>query len=263
MKLHDAMVECLLRASVPLTSADLARHINEARLYRRADGVPVPASQVSARAAKYPHLFRRIDGRIALSVSSLPPCNVPLVRLRPRETMTASDGTASRPGAAGLLADFREVGPIEELHLRGLPEYEWLASCGVYALVVPPGFRPNFVAPSAARAKRNCLNPWTVARLEQKWVPGADVVYIGLAGLSSPRPLRARLRDLLRHYAGHTTDRGPHCGGEIVWQLHGADALTLLAEPTSLPPEPRAREEQLLHDFVRRHGRLPFGNRRR
>jgi len=50
-----------------MRSSDVADTINEEGRYRKKDGSPMTASQVSARARKYPKLFERTDdGRIAL-----------------------------------------------------------------------------------------------------------------------------------------------------------------------------------------------------
>jgi len=89
----------------------------------------------------------------------------------------------------------------------------------------------------------------------------AMMVYIGLAGSRTPRSLRKRLDELLKHASGLTTDRGPHKGGEIVWQLRDYHQFHLWAAQTDDPPIPREIEETLLRQFAEAHGTLPFANR--
>ena len=48
------------------------------------------------------------------------------------------------------------------------------------------------------------------------------MLYYGLAGAKSPRPLRSRLNDLIKHSKGRITDRGPHKGGEIQFRPSGS-----------------------------------------
>lgn len=102
-----------------------------------------------------------------------------------------------------------------------------------------------------------------MARLEGKWAPDAEVVYIGCAVTRSPRTLRIRIRDLVRHGAGKTTDRRPHRGGEIVWQLDGYEDFVIAWAPTDGPPEPRSLEAGLIAALETARGQLPFANRQR
>jgi hypothetical protein len=161
-----------------------------------------------------------------------------------------------------LLANgFSIVGKLGDLLACGLPETMDLASSGVYSISAPADYRPDFVVPEKARAARNVIIPWKVARLGAKWVDGVEVVYYGLAGRDTARSLRDRLGDLLEHGRGHTTDRGPHKGGEILWQLKGYEDFTLWARQTAGPPAPRQYEENLIRGFVGQTGKLPFANR--
>lgn len=164
----------------------------------------------------------------------------------------------------GMFADcaFRDVGVIGELLTTGLPRYDRLDHCGVYALILPPECEVSFLDADRSREAGNVISPWEVDRLRRKWVYGTRVAYIGLAGDRSPRSLRNRLRDLLNHCAGKTSGNGPHKGGEIIWQLAAYDSLLLRAMCTGSPPEPRDTERQLLAAFAKLHGALPFANRK-
>ena len=65
----------------------------------------------------------------------------------------------------------------------------------------------------------------------------------------------------LNHGNGKTTDRGPHKGGEILWQLKGYEKFKVWVLPTTGPPVPRINEENLLKRFYDLIGKLPFANR--
>jgi hypothetical protein len=157
--------------------------------------------------------------------------------------------------------DFRMVGTLGELLENGLPAMDDLLSCGNYRIHTPDNYKPDYLDVNASREAGNVVNPWAIERLREKWVTEETIVYIGLAGARSRRTLRRRLMDLIRHGRGQITDRGPHKGGEILWQLKGYEMFTLWVLPTGDPPMPRKLERQYLADFVRKHGKLPFANR--
>jgi hypothetical protein len=157
---------------------------------------------------------------------------------------------------------FHDVGVIGDLLTTGLPQYDWLDRCGVYALILPPECAVSFLDTNRAREAGNVISPWDVGQLKNKWVDGTRIIYIGLAGDRSPRSLRKRLKDLLNHCAGKTSVNGPHKGGEIIWQFARYELLLLRAMCTDSPPKPRDTERELLAAFVKLHGALPFGNRK-
>ena len=57
MKLHEAIQEVIRESGKALTFTEIAKQINAQGLYTRKDGLPVPASQISARVKNYSHLF--------------------------------------------------------------------------------------------------------------------------------------------------------------------------------------------------------------
>ena len=152
---------------------------------------------------------------------------------------------------------------VDECIRNDLPRDPALNECGVYLVCDSSGSEPVFIPPEEARETRNVIRPWPVSRLEGKWVDAAEILYIGLAGAQSSRALRKRLRDLCRHANGHTTDRGPHRGGEILWQLRGYEQLLICWHPTAHPPAPRNLERSLISSFDHSLGTLPFANRQR
>lgn len=257
MLLHDAIVEVLMLAGGPLRAGEIASEVNRRALYTRADGNPVPPNQISARVNKYRHLLKKSGGAIDLA----------------HRQGTARQSVAPAPTNSErlpLLADslwpissiaFQELGLIRQLIGDGLPAFEWLGQCGLYAVIVPNDYEATFIDADDVSRAGNIIAPWEGERLAAKWVKGSRVVYIGLAGDRSPRSLRARLGDLLRHASGRTSDRGPHRGGEILWQLDGYMDFRVVALPTGGPPVPRQREAALLEAFRGMYGALPFANR--
>ncbi|HXH36008.1 MAG TPA: hypothetical protein VNJ54_16640 [Plantibacter sp.] len=67
MTLHEAMNAVLTERDAPMRATDLADAINEAELYSRGDGHLVPATQIGARARRYPQLFTVSEGVVALA----------------------------------------------------------------------------------------------------------------------------------------------------------------------------------------------------
>jgi hypothetical protein len=90
--------------------------------------------------------------------------------------------------------------------------------CGVYVIFAPLGWQPRWLT----RGLENVINPWPAAKLNERWVEDVELIYVGCAGRTpSSRNLHKRIGDLLRHGAGRITDRGPHKGGERLWQCRG------------------------------------------
>jgi hypothetical protein len=254
--LHDAMVEVLSVDGRPMGAGEIAREVNRRGLYIRADGQPVPPNQISARANKYRDLFLKRGGLIELSRAqyTIQSAIEPVVRA----VTSPSPADPLWPISGGA---FQDIGTIGDLIAKGLPDHDWLGRCGLYAVVVPADYEATFIDEDVVSRAKNVIGPWARERLRAKWVKEARVVYVGLAGRESARCLRDRLRDLLRHCSGRTTDRGPHRGGEILWQLCEYTTFRVLALPTGGPPVPRQMEEGLIEAFRGRYGALPFANR--
>ena len=156
---------------------------------------------------------------------------------------------------------FISIGTVLSLQRNGFPKIDALTSCGVYAIVKPVNYNSDYFSPSEAKLNGNVIHPWEVERLSRKWVDDVDILYYGLAGAISPRSLKSRLHDLIKHSMGFITDRGPHKGGEILWQLKGYEDFEIWVLATGNPPEPRLLEEKLIRHFYQTTGKLPFANR--
>ena len=155
---------------------------------------------------------------------------------------------------------FKNIGSLDTILENGLPKMEELNKCGLYSITIPSNYQVGFIPPEECIGN-NVINPWSIQKLKDKWVDDVDVVYYGIAGKQSNRSLRQRLTDLKKHGFGNITDRGPHKGGEIMWQLNEYKIFSLLILPTEGPPTPRNLENKILHAFYDKMGKLPFANR--
>lgn len=159
---------------------------------------------------------------------------------------------------------FLELAAVKDLRmgLKSSDLREELASCGVYAIVASEDYEPKFLSGDEVnKEKIKVRKHKSIDELKRKWVEGTEVLYIGCAGVKR-RSLRKRLRDLVTHFEGRTTEKGPHKGGEIIWQLEGSEEFQVLIKPTGGPPEPKRLESNLLIEFIKVKGKLPFANRK-
>lgn len=92
-----------------------------------------------------------------------------------------------------------------------------------------------------------------VGTLVEKWVTGAEVVYIGKANVAN-----RRLRQFARFGGGH---RVGHWGGRYIWQLADSGALVVAWHAICWQESAREYEKRLLARFAETHGGMrPFAN---
>jgi len=152
---------------------------------------------------------------------------------------------------------FKALGTVGELQQTGILK-DTLQSPGVYAITCSKGFEHSFIPLEETRTLNNVIHPWTHEKLEAKWVDGVETLYFGKAQEQS---LNRRLSQLLRHSLGLTTKKGPHNGGEIIWQLKGYESFHILYLPAETPVQAAKIENDLISEFRIINGKLPFGNR--
>jgi len=92
-----------------------------------------------------------------------------------------------------------------------------------------------------------------ISVLKEKWVEGTEIMYIGKAGTS----LRKRLRAYMRFGDGIDA---PHKGGRYIWQL--ADSRELRVCWKALPAAVNSEmvEMLMIGKFLDKYGKLPFAN---
>jgi hypothetical protein len=137
---------------------------------------------------------------------------------------------------------------------------------GIYVVLRPSVSVPEFLERTVAGDHHGRDQSVSISLLREKWVPGAEVVYIGKANARKPRPGRAAPRPALRTRLAEYRRLGegkdsPHRGGLYIWQL--ADYDDLLVCWKTLPDEfVKTEETRLIAEFVAQYGRWPFANRK-
>jgi hypothetical protein len=140
----------------------------------------------------------------------------------------------------------------------GAVHTETLAGPGVYAVFAPLDWTPRF---KTRGRLENVIQPWSLTQLRERWIDGVELVYIGCSGrTASSRHLSKRVGDLLRHGAGRLTEKGPHKGGECLWQCRDWESFTLAWKRCGDFPEPHDLEVAIGERFRKLAGGLPIAN---
>lgn len=279
MTLHEEIVQILKEAGKPLPTTQIADLANERKNYTKSDDSLISPFQIHGRTRNYSNLFLRrkalvgLKGRDEEIIDKIQydnpsggdyRANNPLIDHAYRNTATRQIPENEKVHKKDFLiqSGFINIGTIKELQKNGFPQIDQLNSSGIYAITKPTDYQPDYFTPNEAKLNENVILPWEVDELSIKWVENAVVLYYGLAGANSSRSLKSRLTDLINHSKGLVTDRGPHKGGEIIWQLKGYENFEIWILVTGNPPEPRNTEEKLLKQFYHVTGKLPFANRK-
>lgn len=166
---------------------------------------------------------------------------------------------------SGMIADMRWT--QEGLTARGfsgfvpfaaLPSSDVPAGPGVYVVVRPNESAPLFLPMNPAGRFKGKDPSVTVEALEESWVAGVSLVYVGKAngGGNGKRGIRKRLDEYRRHGAGEPVG---HWGGRYIWQL--ADSAELLVGwMQTQDEEARIVERDMIAEFTTEHLKRPFAN---
>lgn len=265
MTLHEIIEQLLREEGRMLSTRELADLVNEDGSYVKRDKMRVTDFQIHGRTRNHPSIFVRDGSLVGLREWDRAADQVDDDLLVQSESIPRLETVEDHADVSMITylekTGFKRIGTVGELLRSGLPTERNLKRCGLYAVTLPKGFTPCFLSPKEVLKKGNVIRPREEDYLREKWVKDVDVVYYGIAGSKSCRTLAERLDDLLRHANGKTYTRGPHSGGEILWQLSDYDDFTIWALPTDGPPAPRTLETALLRTFKKVEGKLPFANR--
>ena len=123
---------------------------------------------------------------------------------------------------------------------------------GIYLVLCQKG-KPKFVEKGTGGYFKGKEPNVSLSELENNWVHGSIVIYIGKA---------TSLRSRLRQYFGFGQGKNiGHYGGRYIWQIK--DPGDLIVCWKALPVEdPRMAEAELLRQFVSQYMKLPFANMR-
>ncbi|KQN90846.1 hypothetical protein [Arthrobacter sp. Leaf69] len=142
---------------------------------------------------------------------------------------------------------------LADLEINRIPQKP-----GIFVVLQPEGFRPQFLARSTAgifKKKDPTLKP---EALTAEWVDGAEVLYVGKAGPGSKgnRGLRRQIQEFVDFGKGKPPG---HWDGRLIWQLAAVGNLIIAWK--MLPAEELSAAEAGYHaGFVEEYGRLPFAN---
>jgi hypothetical protein len=149
------------------------------------------------------------------------------------------------------LTGFLTVRDLRESKLEAVPQ-----GPGIYVVLRSLDGKPAFLDRSKGGWFKG--NDPTVARaiLDEKWVIGADVVYVGkaTAGSSGRGGLRKRLGQLVEYGSGKPTG---HQGGRYLWQVPGSDEFVVAWRVVE---DPTTEENRILSAFSAAYGAYPFAN---
>lgn len=142
---------------------------------------------------------------------------------------------------------------LADLEINRIPQKP-----GVFAVLQPEGFRPQFLARSTAGVFKKKDPTLPAEPLQAEWVADADVLYLGKAGPGSKgnRGLRRQIQEFVDFGKGKPPG---HWDGRLIWQLAGAGSLLIAWK--ELPAGQLTPAEARYHaEFRQEFGRLPFAN---
>ncbi|NVM96172.1 GIY-YIG nuclease family protein [Arthrobacter wenxiniae] len=249
LTLHVAIERILADAGRSLTTREIADAVNAHGLYARADGQPVPTSQVSARLRKYPALFNKVGNQMSLVVNAgLRPATSPRTQ-QPPQTRRPNNGTIPDPvsgnmsiDSAALLNDlnYRLAGDVVNL----VPEQP-----GVYAIrvvdvaVLPEPFRVH------AERRNDRLIYIGEAKIslrkrlgQELWATGHGTFFRSIGAVIGHRPMRGSLAGMANK---HNYTFAPAVEVAIIRWIN----LNLEVSWLAFDREVHETEVRLIHEF--------------
>jgi predicted 3-demethylubiquinone-9 3-methyltransferase (glyoxalase superfamily) len=149
----------------------------------------------------------------------------------------------------GLRANgFDGFGPLSDFDLETVPDVP-----GVYLILRDEVDEPAFLATSRAAHFKGRDPSLPLARVRDRWVPGAAVLYVGRT-----KHLSRRIDELRRFGGGEPI---AHWGGRLVWQLADSADLRIAWRPAGEQDLDAARTS-LLGSFRDTYQSLPYANLR-
>jgi hypothetical protein len=161
--------------------------------------------------------------------------------------------------------DFNNIADIKGYGFQGFHKISDLQSnpsplpnqMGVYLVIRMITTPPAFLETGSGGFFKGKDPNVSILDLNDNWVDGAMVIYIGKAGsLSGDATLKSRLKQYLSFGQGNNIG---HYGGRLIWQLKDSKDLVMCWKPLS-KDEPAKVESDLIFGFKDQFGRRPFAN---
>lgn len=128
---------------------------------------------------------------------------------------------------------------------------------GVYLIINPKSDSKKFLTKGVGGFFKQKDPNVSQEELAKNWVENTFVVYIGQAGGNgSAATLRKRLKQYLDFGKGKPIG---HYGGRLIWQIQHHPEL-LIAWKIIKNDDPKIIERQLINDFIKDYGKMPFAN---
>jgi hypothetical protein len=133
-----------------------------------------------------------------------------------------------------------------------------IPSCmGIYLVIYDGPVPPEFLKIGTGGHFKGKNPNVPVEVLKSNWVDSSNVIYIGKAGgEGKSATLQSRLKQYLKFGAGY--DIG-HYGGRLIWQLKNSKNLIICWKKLH-DEDPRSLEAEMIQDFIRQYGKMPFAN---
>ena len=121
---------------------------------------------------------------------------------------------------------------------------------GVYVVVRPEGWKPEFMDHNPGGKFKGRDPTVDRSKLAEKWVDEATVLYIG----KTDGTLIARISKFAKFGTGKPV---AHWGGRYIWQLGDSQSLLIAWRSAD---EPRELEKKMIQSFKVTYGKRPFAN---